>query len=78
MLGRPTIVAALGTTQTVAWASSYYLVAILADPIAEELPVPKGTWVLHIGDSFVHAFIAPAKQDHSIELRKTPRRFLTE
>jgi predicted MFS family arabinose efflux permease len=31
------IVAALGTTQTLAWASSYYLAAILADPIAREL-----------------------------------------
>jgi MFS family permease len=28
------IVAALGTTQTLAWASSYYLAAIVADPIA--------------------------------------------
>jgi predicted MFS family arabinose efflux permease len=33
------IVAALGTTQTVAWASSYYLAAILADPIARELGI---------------------------------------
>jgi predicted MFS family arabinose efflux permease len=41
MLGRPTIVAALGTTQTLAWASSYYLVAILADPIAEELDLTR-------------------------------------
>ena len=30
-LRRTSIVAALGTTQTLAWASSYYLVAILAD-----------------------------------------------
>jgi predicted MFS family arabinose efflux permease len=30
------IVAALGTTQTLAWASSYYLAAIVADPIAKE------------------------------------------
>ncbi len=32
----PTVLV-LGTTQTLAWASSYYLVAILADPIAREL-----------------------------------------
>ena len=32
----PTILA-LGTTQTLAWASSYYLVAILADPMARDL-----------------------------------------
>ncbi len=31
---RPAIVGALGTSQTLAWASSYYLPAILADPIA--------------------------------------------
>ena len=34
-------VAALGTTQTLAWASSYYLPAILADPIAAGLSVSK-------------------------------------
>jgi hypothetical protein len=28
------VVTALGTTQTLAWAPSYYLPAILADPIA--------------------------------------------
>ena len=33
------IILALGTTQTVAWASSYYLPAILADPIARELGI---------------------------------------
>ncbi len=33
---RPVILA-LGTTQTWAWASSYYLPAILADPIARDL-----------------------------------------
>jgi MFS family permease len=34
-------VAAIGTTQTLAWASSYYLPAVLADPIAAGLGVPK-------------------------------------
>jgi MFS-type transporter involved in bile tolerance (Atg22 family) len=34
-------VAALGTTQTLAWASSYYLPAILAGPIAAGLHVSK-------------------------------------
>ncbi len=37
MNGRGTIVAALGTTQTLAWASSYYLPAILGAPIAAAL-----------------------------------------
>src|SRR5260370_17176854 len=34
-------VAVIGVTQTLAWASSYYLPAILADPIAAGLGVPK-------------------------------------
>src|SRR5580658_399301 len=34
---RVTVVAALGSTQTLAWASSYYLPAILGAPIAEAL-----------------------------------------
>jgi predicted MFS family arabinose efflux permease len=33
------IIVALGTTQTLAWASSYYLPAILADPISRELGI---------------------------------------
>jgi MFS family permease len=38
------IILALGTTQTLAWASSYYLPAILADPIARDLGVPSN-WI---------------------------------
>ena len=38
------IIVALGTTQTLAWASSYYLPAILADPIARDLGV-SSTWI---------------------------------
>ena len=38
---RTLTVAALGTTQTLAWASSYYLPAILAEPIAAGLHVSK-------------------------------------
>ena len=33
------VVLALGTAQTLAWASSYYLVAIVADPISRDLGV---------------------------------------
>ncbi|WP_407152331.1 MFS transporter [Bradyrhizobium sp. ORS 86] len=40
---RLTIVAALGTAQTLAWGSSYYLPAILADPISRELGI-SSTW----------------------------------
>jgi predicted MFS family arabinose efflux permease len=36
-------VVALGTAQTLAWASSYYLPAILAAPIAHELGLPVST-----------------------------------
>jgi len=35
--GQHLVVAALGATQTLGWASSYYLPAILADPIARDL-----------------------------------------
>jgi hypothetical protein len=33
------VILALGTTQTIAWASSYYLPAIVAAPISRELGV---------------------------------------
>lgn len=38
------IILVLGSTQTLAWASSYYLPAILADPIGHELGIPA-SWV---------------------------------
>jgi MFS family permease len=38
------IILALGATQTLAWASSYYLPAILADPIAHDLGV-SSNWI---------------------------------
>ena len=38
------IIIALGTTQTLAWASSYYLPAILADPIGRDLGV-SANWI---------------------------------
>ena len=41
---RLSIVFALGTTQTLAWASSYYLPAILADPIARDLGM-SANWI---------------------------------
>jgi MFS family permease len=42
--GRLPVILALGTTQTLAWASSMYLPAILADPIARDLGVSPN-WV---------------------------------
>jgi MFS family permease len=41
--GRLRIIASLGISQTLAWASSYYLAAIIADPIARELGVGTTT-----------------------------------
>jgi MFS family permease len=40
----PVVVAALGTSQTLAWASSYYLPAVLAPPISATIGVPS-SWV---------------------------------
>src|SRR4029077_11882653 len=37
MRSRFVVVAALGSTQTLAWASSYYLPAVLAIPIAHDI-----------------------------------------
>ena len=42
-LGRSGTVAALGTAQTLAWASSYYLPAMLATPMARDLGVSPPT-----------------------------------
>jgi predicted MFS family arabinose efflux permease len=44
MTSRTTIVAALGSTQTLAWASSYYLPAILGAPIAAGLGLPQSVF----------------------------------
>jgi len=41
---RSAVIAALGTSQTLAWASSYYLPAILADPIAQGIGLGR-EWV---------------------------------
>lgn len=38
------IILALGTTQTLAWASSYYLPALIADPMARDLGV-SSNWI---------------------------------
>jgi len=41
---RTIVVAALGATQTIAWASSYYMPAILGAPIAAALHLPSGVF----------------------------------
>jgi hypothetical protein len=61
MSGRQlSIVLALGTTQTLAWASSYYLPAILADPIARDLGV-SSNWIFGAfsGSLVISAMLGP-------------------
>lgn len=55
------VVATLGTAQTLAWASSYYLPAILAGPIAAGIGVPS-SWVFGAfsGALLIAAFAGPA------------------
>ncbi len=55
------VVTALGLAQTLAWASSYYLPAILADPIGASLGVPR-TWVFGAFSMalLIAAFAGPA------------------
>ncbi len=52
---------ALGTAQTLAWASSYYLPAILADPIGTSIGVPR-SWVFGAFSAalLIAAFAGPA------------------
>ncbi|MGI9215803.1 MAG: MFS transporter [Hydrogenophaga sp.] len=50
------MVAALGSTQTLAWASSYYLPALLAAPLAAEL----GMAVTHVFGAFTLALVISA------------------
>src|ERR1700720_2739712 len=54
------LILALGTTQTLAWASSYYLPAILADPIARDLGV-SSNWIFAAfsGSLVISAVLGP-------------------
>ncbi len=58
---RGVVVTALGITQTLAWASSYYLPAILADPIGASLGVSR-SWVFAAFSMalLIAAFAGPA------------------
>jgi len=54
-------VAAIGATQTLAWGSSYYLPAVLADPIAVGLGVPKSVFFgFFSGSLLLQAALGPA------------------
>ncbi len=59
--GRVTVVAALGATQTVAWASSYYMPAILGAPIAKALHLPTSVFFgLFSGALLLSAVVGPS------------------
>jgi predicted MFS family arabinose efflux permease len=47
------VIAALGTAQTLAWGSSYYLPAILADPIARDLGISSNWFFAAFSGSLV-------------------------
>ena len=58
---RSVVVGALGTAQTLAWGSSYYLPAILADPIAQGLGLSRTTvFALFSGALLLSAVLGPA------------------
>jgi MFS family permease len=60
MSGRVTVVAALGTTQTIAWASSYYMPAILGAQIASALHLPTSVFFgLFSGALLLSAVVGP-------------------
>ncbi|MEN5167463.1 MFS transporter [Achromobacter kerstersii] len=61
MTGAPVrVVGSLGTAQTLAWASSYYLPAMLAAPMAHELGVPTPTvFAAFSGAMVVSALVGP-------------------
>jgi MFS family permease len=61
MAGRVGVVAVLGTTQTIAWASSYYMPAILGAPIAAALHLPTSVFFgLFSGALLLSAVIGPS------------------
>jgi MFS family permease len=58
---RRVVVAALGTSQTLAWASSYYVPAILADPISAAIGIPRSWFFAAFSASLlITAFAGPA------------------
>src|ERR1700726_4617393 len=60
MMKRSVVVGALGTAQTLAWGSSYYLPATLADPIAQGLGLSRTTvFGLFSGALLLSAVLGP-------------------
>jgi MFS family permease len=62
------IIAALGTTQTLAWASSYYLPAILADPIARDLGISSNWFFAAFSASLVISGLLGPRVGRQIDL----------
>lgn len=61
MDGNTSLVLRLGTAQTLAWASSYYLPAILARPMAADAGVPVGTvWLAFSLSLLLSAAVGPS------------------
>src|SRR6202045_1764545 len=60
-MNRSVVVGALGTAQTLAWGSTYYLPAILADPIAQGLGLSRTTvFGLFSGALLLSAVLGPS------------------
>ncbi len=66
---RLAVIAALGTAQTLAWASSYYLPAMLADPIAADLGVPRAWVFAAFSGSLLIAALAGPRIGRTIDRR---------
>jgi len=59
-MGSGALVLRLGTAQTLAWASSYYLPALLARPMAEDTGLPeRSVWMAFSMALLLSAFIGP-------------------
>jgi MFS family permease len=61
------VIAALGTTQTIAWASSYYLPAILAMPIARDLGLSPTSVFAALSGALIIAGLLGPRVGHAID-----------
>jgi predicted MFS family arabinose efflux permease len=61
------VIAVLGTTQTRAWASTYYLPAILADRISDELGIPSSWFFATFSGSLVVAAMVGPRVGRTVD-----------
>src|ERR1700759_2160445 len=66
--GSLSVVIALGTAQTLAWGSSYYLPAILAEPIARDLGVSSNWFFAAFSASLVISGLLGPRVGRQIDL----------